>query len=97
MVHCVCIYTPCLKNVTTTGMSCYSFDRHEPILIYFGRTSAKNYQNWFMWCMWSLENNAFLIAYFLRPSQPQIQHTHQYRQDQGNGERRHSVSHTHSE
>ena len=30
-------------------------------------------------------------------SQPQIQPTHQYRQDQGNGERRHSVSHTHSE
>ena len=24
-------------------------------------------------------------------------YTHQYRQDQGNGERRHSVSHTHSE
>ena len=32
-----------------------------------------------------------------RPSQPQIQPTHQYRQDQGNGQRRHSVSHTHSE
>ena len=27
----------------------------------------------------------------------QIQPTHQYRQDQGNGERRHSVSYTHSE
>jgi len=32
-----------------------------------------------------------------RPSQPQIQPTHQRRQDQGNGERRHSVPHTHSE
>ena len=32
-----------------------------------------------------------------RLSQPQIQPTHQYRQYQGNGERQHSVSHTHSE
>ena len=32
-----------------------------------------------------------------RPSQPQMQPTHQRRQDQGNGERRHSVLHTHSE
>ena len=32
-----------------------------------------------------------------RLSQPQIQITHQCRQDQGNGERRHSVPHTHSE
>jgi len=32
-----------------------------------------------------------------RPSQLQIQPTHQRRRDQGNGERRHSVQHTHSE
>jgi len=32
-----------------------------------------------------------------RPSQPQIQPTHQRQQDQGNGERRHGVPHTHSE
>ena len=32
-----------------------------------------------------------------RPSQPQIPPTHQCWQDQGNGERRHSVSQTHSE
>ena len=34
-----------------------------------------------------------------RASQPQIQPTHQYRQDQGrpNGEQQHIVSHTHSE
>jgi len=32
-----------------------------------------------------------------RPSQPQIQPTYQRRQDQGNGERWHSVLHTHSE
>ena len=32
-----------------------------------------------------------------RPCQPQIQPIHQRRQDQGNGERRHSVPHTHSE
>jgi len=31
-----------------------------------------------------------------KPSQPQIQPTHQRQQDQGNGERRHSVPHTHS-
>jgi len=32
-----------------------------------------------------------------RLSQLQIQPTHQYQQDQGNGEWRHMVSHTHSE
>ena len=32
-----------------------------------------------------------------RPNKPQIQPTHQYRQEQGNGERLHSVSHTHAE
>jgi len=32
-----------------------------------------------------------------RLSQPQIQPTHQRRQDQGNGKRRHSMPHTHSE
>ena len=31
-----------------------------------------------------------------RPCQPQIEPTRQRRQDQGNGERRHSVPHTHS-
>ena len=46
---------------------------------------------------WPLRGRTTGVGGSPRPSQPQIQPTRQCRQDQGNGEWRHSVPHTHSE